>query len=63
MLPREEISTYLPPPNQSERLWAKNRIKYASIQTNLNYSDGFISEKEIGHIGAHAWGGFGLVTY
>lgn len=63
MLPREKKYPHIFPPNQSERLWAKNRIKYASIQTNFNYSDGFISEKEIGHIGAHAWGGFGLVTY
>lgn len=42
--------------------WAKNRIKYASTETNYNYSDGFVSEKELAYIEAHARGGSGIVT-
>ncbi|NOR13008.1 MAG: NAD(P)-binding protein, partial [Candidatus Aminicenantes bacterium] len=49
-------------PIQIGKLWAKNRIKYASTETNYNYSDGFVSEKELAYIEAHARGGSGIVT-
>ncbi len=49
-------------PVQIGKLWAKNRIKYASTETNYNTSDGFISEKELAYIEAHARGGAGIVT-
>jgi 2,4-dienoyl-CoA reductase (NADPH2) len=49
-------------PVQIGKLWAKNRIKYASTETNYNYSDGFVSDKELAYIEAHARGGSGIVT-
>ena len=40
----------------------KNRIKYASTETNFNYGDGFVSDKELAYMEAQARGGAGLVT-
>jgi 2,4-dienoyl-CoA reductase (NADPH2) len=62
MLPGEKKYPHIFSPVRIGRLWAKNRIKYASTETNFNYSDGFVSEKELAYIEAHARGGSGIVT-
>ncbi len=62
MLPGEKKYPHIFSPIQIGQLWAKNRIKYASTETNYNYSDGFVSEKELAYIEAHARGGSGIVT-
>jgi 2,4-dienoyl-CoA reductase (NADPH2) len=40
----------------------KNRMKYASTETNFNYGDGFVSDKEVAYMEAQARGGPGMVT-
>jgi 2,4-dienoyl-CoA reductase (NADPH2) len=62
MLPGVKKYPHIFSPIQIGKLWAKNRIKYASTETNYNYSDGFVSEKELAYIEAHARGGSGIVT-
>jgi len=62
MLPGEKKYPHIFSPIQIGKLWSKNRIKYASTETNYNYSDGFVSEKELAYIEAHARGGSGIVT-
>ncbi len=62
MLPGEKKYPHIFSPVKIGKLWAKNRIKYASSETNYNYSDGFVSEKELAYIEAHARGGSGIVT-
>ena len=62
MLPGEKKYPHIFSPIQIGKVWAKNRIKYASTETNYNYNDGFVAEKEIGYIEAHARGGSGIVT-
>ena len=62
MLPGEKKYPHIFSPIQIGKVWAKNRIKYASTETNYNYSDGFVSEKELAYIEAHARGGSGIVT-
>lgn len=44
------------------KLEVKNRIKYASTETNFNYRDGYVSDKEVGYMEAQARGGAGIVT-
>ncbi|NOR52489.1 MAG: NADH oxidase, partial [Candidatus Aminicenantes bacterium] len=62
MLPGEKKYPHIFSPIKIGKVWAKNRIKYASTETNFNYSDGFVSEKELAYIEAHARGGSGIVT-
>ena len=62
MLPGEKRYPHIFSPIRIGKVWAKNRIKYASTETNYNYSDGFVSEKELAYIEAHARGGSGIVT-
>ncbi|MFQ6070604.1 MAG: FAD-dependent oxidoreductase [Candidatus Aminicenantales bacterium] len=62
MLPGEKKYPHIFSPIKIGNLWAKNRIKYASTETNFNYSDGFVSKKELAYIEAHARGGAGIVT-
>ena len=62
MLPGEKKYPHIFSPIQIGKLWAKNRIKYAATETNFNYSDGFVAEKEIGYMEAQARGGAGIVT-
>jgi len=62
MLPGEKKYPHIFSPIKIGNLWAKNRIKYASTETNFNYSDGFVSEKELAYMEAHARGGSGIVT-
>lgn len=49
-------------PGRIGKMETKNRIKYASTETNFNYGDGFVSEKEIAYMEAQARGGAGIVT-
>jgi 2,4-dienoyl-CoA reductase (NADPH2) len=44
------------------KLEVKNRIKYASTETNFNFGDGFVSAKEVAYMEAQARGGAGMVT-
>lgn len=44
------------------KMEVKNRIKYASTETNFNYGDGFVSDKEVAYMEAQARGGAGIVT-
>ena len=44
------------------KLEVKNRVKYASTETNFNYRDGYVSDKEVGYMEAQARGGAGIVT-
>jgi len=62
MLPGEKKYPHIFSPIKIGKVWARNRIKYASTETNFNYNDGFISEKELAYIEAHARGGSGIVT-
>jgi len=62
LLPGEKKYPHIFSPIQIGKHWAKNRIKYASTETNYNYSDGFVAEKELAYIEAHARGGSGIVT-
>lgn len=49
-------------PGKIGRCETKNRIKYASTETNFNYRDGFVSDKEVAYMEAQARGGAGIVT-
>jgi 2,4-dienoyl-CoA reductase (NADPH2) len=49
-------------PGRIGKVEVKNRIKYASTETNFNYGDGFVSDKEIAYMEAQARGGAGIVT-
>jgi len=49
-------------PGNIGKMEVKNRIKYASTETNFNYGDGFVSEKEVAYMEAQARGGPGMVT-
>ena len=62
MLPGEKKYPHIFSPIKIGNVWVKNRIKYASTETNYNYNDGFVSEKELAYIEAHARGGSGIVT-
>lgn len=43
-------------------LTAKNRVKYAATETNFNFRDGYVSDKEVAYMEAQAEGGAGIVT-
>ncbi len=43
-------------------LTTKNRIKYAATETNFNYGDGYVSDREVAYMEAQAKGGAGIVT-
>ncbi len=49
-------------PGKIGKMETKNRIKYASTETNFNYGDGYVSEKEVAYMEAQARGGAGIVT-
>jgi len=46
----------------NKRLEAKNRIKYASTETNFNDKEGFVTDVEVSYMEAQARGGAGIVT-
>ena len=62
MKPGEERYPHIFSPGRIGKVEFKNRIKYASTETNFNYGDGFVAEREIAYMEAQARGGAGLVT-
>ncbi|MBU0753821.1 MAG: FAD-dependent oxidoreductase [Planctomycetes bacterium] len=62
MLPGEKKYPHIFSPGRLGKLETKNRIKYASTETNFNYSDGFVADKEVAYMEAQARGGAGMVT-
>lgn len=49
-------------PGRIGKMETKNRIKYASTETNFNTRDGFVTDAEIAYMEAQARGGPGIVT-
>lgn len=62
MRPSEKKYPHIFSPGKIGKLEAKNRIKYASTETNFNGKDGFVSDTEIAYMEAQARGGVGIVT-
>lgn len=62
MLPGQKKYPHIFSPGKLGKLEAKNRIKYASTETNFNYRDGYVSDKEVAYMEAQARGGAGMVT-
>jgi len=62
MLPGLKKYPHIFSPIKIGKLEVKNRIKYASTETNFNYRDGYVSDKEVGYMEAQARGGAGIVT-
>ncbi len=62
MLPGEKKYPHIFSPGKLGKLESKNKIKYASTETNFNYSDGFVADKEVAYMEAQARGGAGIVT-
>lgn len=62
MRPGEEKYPHIFSPGKIGKLEAKNRIKYASTETNFCDRDGFVTDKEIAYMEAQAKGGSGIVT-
>lgn len=62
MLPGEKKYPHIFSPIKIGSVEVKNRIKYASTETNFNSNDGFVSDKEIAYMEAQAKGGAGIVT-
>ncbi len=62
MRPGEKKYPHIFSPGRLGKLETKNRIKYASTETNLNYGDGFVAGREVAYMEAQARGGAGMVT-
>lgn len=62
MRPGEAKYPHIFSPGRIGRLEAKNRIKYASTETNFNTRDGFVTDREVAYMEAQARGGAGIVT-
>ena len=62
MLPGHKEYPHIFSPGKLGKLETKNRIKYASTETNFNYSDGYVADKEVAYMEAQARGGAGIVT-
>ncbi|NMC72630.1 MAG: FAD-dependent oxidoreductase [Myxococcales bacterium] len=62
MKPGEKKYPHIFRPFRIGKMELKNRIKYASTETNFNYGDGFVSDKEVAYMEAQARGGAGIVT-
>jgi len=62
MKPGEQRYPQIFSPFRIGKMEVKNRIKYASTETNFNYADGFVSDKEVAYMEAQARGGAGIVT-
>jgi len=62
MLPGLKKYPHIFSPIKIGNIEVKNRIKYASTETNFNYRDGYVSDKEVGYMEAQARGGAGIVT-
>ncbi len=62
MKPGEKKYPRIFSPYRIGKMEVKNRIKYASTETNFNYGDGFVADKEVAYMEAQARGGAGIVT-
>ena len=62
MKPGEKKYPHIFQPGNIGKMEVKNRIKYASTETNFNYGDGFVADKEVAYMEAQARGGAGMVT-
>jgi 2,4-dienoyl-CoA reductase (NADPH2) len=62
MFPGEKKYPHIFSPGRLGKLATKNRIKYASTETNFNYRDGYVADKEVAYMEAQARGGAGIVT-
>lgn len=62
MLPGEKKYPHIFQPGRIGKVEVKNRIKYASTETNFNYGDGYVSDREVAYMEAQARGGAGMVT-
>jgi 2,4-dienoyl-CoA reductase (NADPH2) len=62
MKPGEKKYPHIFKPGKIGKMEVKNRIKYASTETNFNYGDGFVADKEVAYMEAQARGGAGIVT-
>jgi 2,4-dienoyl-CoA reductase (NADPH2) len=62
MKPGENKYPHIFKPGKIGKMEVKNRIKYASTETNFNYGDGFVADKEVAYMEAQARGGAGIVT-
>ena len=62
MKPGEKAYPHIFSPGNIGKMEVKNRIKYASTETNFNFGDGFVSDKEVAYMEAQARGGSGMVT-
>jgi 2,4-dienoyl-CoA reductase (NADPH2) len=62
MKPGEKKYPHVFSPYRIGKMEFKNRIKYASTETNFNYGDGFVADKEVAYMEAQARGGAGIVT-
>lgn len=62
MLPGQNRYPHIFSPGKLGKLETKNRIKYASTETNFNYRDGYVADKEVAYMEAQARGGAGIVT-
>jgi len=62
MLPGAKKYPHVFSPGYLGKMEVKNRIKYASTETNFNFVDGYVSDKEVAYMEAQARGGAGMVT-
>jgi 2,4-dienoyl-CoA reductase (NADPH2) len=62
MMPGQKKYPHIFQPTRLGKMEVKNRIKYASTETNFNYGDGYVSDKEVAYMEAQARGGAGMVT-
>ena len=62
MRPGEKKYPHIFQPGMIGKMEVKNRIKYASTETNFNFGDGFVADKEVAYMEAQARGGAGMVT-
>jgi 2,4-dienoyl-CoA reductase (NADPH2) len=60
--PGEERYPHIFSPGRIGKLETKNRIKYASTETNYCTKDGFVTDREVAYMEAQARGGAGVVT-
>ncbi len=62
MLPGQKKYPHIFSPGRLGKIETKNRIKYASTETNFNYRNGYVADKEVAYMEAQARGGAGIVT-
>lgn len=60
--PGERKYPHIFSPGKVGSLESKNRIKYASTETNFNDREGFVTDTEVAYMEAQARGGAGIVT-